>query len=64
MLGSEENGRYLLEPGHYEVSYQLSDWKEKRQYVWNKTAVFSKIRSEVNAAILQWDKMRKLFQLL
>lgn len=29
VLGSEENGRYLLEPGHYEVSYQLSDWKEK-----------------------------------
>lgn len=29
VLGSEENGRYLLEPGHYEVSYQLSGWKEK-----------------------------------
>lgn len=29
VLGSEENGRYLLEPGHYEVSYQLSEWKEK-----------------------------------
>ena len=24
VLGAEENGRYLLMPGHYEVSYQLS----------------------------------------
>lgn len=24
VLGAEENGRYLLMPGHYEVSYHLS----------------------------------------
>mgnify|MGYP004522647589 FL=1 len=29
VLGLEENGRYLLMPGHYEVSYRLSCWKEK-----------------------------------
>ena len=62
VLGSEENGRYLLEPGHYEVSYQLSGWKEKnRQYVWNKTAVFlqkSKKRGErCNFAMGQNEKI-------
>ena len=65
VLGSEENGRYLLEPGHYEVSYQLSGWKEKNGSMCGiKPQFFQKIRSEVNATILQWDKMRKLFQLL
>lgn len=25
VLGTEENGRYVLEAGHYEVRYQLSE---------------------------------------
>ena len=42
VLGSEENGRYLLEPGHYEVSYQLSGWKEKTADTDVKPQFFSK----------------------